>query len=147
MLGESAQHVFPLCTHRPASVQPGETILKPYRGRQEMVECMRPEAGHYPVIKSSMLTCGMWAALSHSPDGGKGTLDVGCYFPRRGKVRQSVEVPHKLVPDKGGVLEVPWEGGFRKVRCVPGIMSVLCEEAILLFTVYSRSSNKTSQPT
>jgi hypothetical protein len=86
------------------------------------------------VVKSSMLTCGMWA-VSHRPVGGKGILDVDCYLPRRGKVRQSVKTPQELVPDEAGFLEVPWGGGFRRVRCVPGVLSVLCEDAVLFFTV------------
>ncbi|KAN0138294.1 hypothetical protein V8E53_003757 [Lactarius tabidus] len=69
------------------------------------------------VVKSSMLTCGMWA-VSHRPVGGKGILDVDCYLPRRGKVRQSVKTPQELVPDEAGFLEVPWGGGFRRVRLV-----------------------------
>ena len=85
-------------------------------------------------IKSSMLTCGTWA-VSHPPGGGKGVLDVGCYLSQRGTVRQTVQVPQELVPDEGGFLDVPWEGGLRRVRCVPGVLSVLCEDAILFFTV------------
>jgi len=86
------------------------------------------------VIKPSMLTCGMWA-VSHPPGGDKSMLDIDCYLPQRGKVRQSLKVPQELVPDEGGFFEVPWEGGFRRVRCVPGVLSVLCEDAILFFTL------------
>ncbi|KAI9437566.1 hypothetical protein H4582DRAFT_283384 [Lactarius indigo] len=85
-------------------------------------------------IKSSMLTCGMWA-VSYPPDGRRGVLDVDFYLPQRGRVRQSVKVPQELVPDEGGFLVVPLEGRSRRVRCVPGVLSVLCEDGILFFTV------------
>jgi hypothetical protein len=78
-----------------------------------------------------MLTCGTWAG-SHPPDGEKRVLDVDFYLPQKAKVHHSVKVPQELVPDEGGILDVPWEGGLRRARCVPAV-SVLCEDAILFF--------------
>ncbi|KAI9453792.1 hypothetical protein BJY52DRAFT_1189359 [Lactarius psammicola] len=64
-------------------------------------------------IKSSMLTCGSWA-VSHSPDGGKGVLDVDCYRPQRERVRQSVKVPQELVPDEEGLPGCALGRGFQE---------------------------------
>lgn len=140
--GESAQHVCHLSART--------TLLQYFAARRDNIGTVAWPAWcgavHATkdrtlplVIKSSMLTCGMWA-VSHPPDGGKGMLDVDCYLSQRGKVRQSVKVPQELMPDEGGFLEVPWEGGSRRVRCVPGVLSVLCEDAILFFTVCLFSS-------
>ena len=135
--GKSAQHVFHLSARA--------TLFQYLAARKDNLGTVPWPAWRGAVyatkdrtlplaIKSSMLTCGTWA-VSHPPDGGKDVLDVDCYLPQRGKVRQSVKVPQELVPDEGGFLDVPWEGGFRRVRCVPGVLSVLCEDAILFFTV------------
>ena len=135
--GESAQHVFHLSARTTLlqyfAAWRGNIGTVPWPAWCGAVHATRDRTLPL-VIKSSMLTCGMWA-VSHPPDGGKGTLDVDCYLPQRGKVRQSVKIPQELVPDEGGFLEVPWEGGLRRVRCVPGVLSVLCEDAVLLFTV------------
>jgi hypothetical protein len=105
VLGESAQHVFHLSART--------TLLQYFVARRDRIGTVPWPAWSGPVhaltIKSSMLTCGMWA-VSHPPDGGKGMLDVDCHLPKRGKVRQSVKVPQELVPYEGGFLEVPWEG-------------------------------------
>lgn len=135
--GESAQHVFHLSARTTLlqyfAAWRGNIGTVPWPAWCGAVHATRDRTLPL-VIKSSMLTCGMWA-VSHPPDGVKGTLDVDCYLPQRGKVRQSVKIPQELVPDEGGFLEVPWEGGLRRVRCVPGVLSVLCEDAVLLFTV------------
>jgi hypothetical protein len=136
--GESAQHVFHLSARA--------TLLQYFAARRDNLGTVLPwpawRGAVYATkdrtlplaIKSSMLTCGAWA-VSYPPDGDQGVLDVDFYLPQGGKVRQSVKVPQELVPDEGGFLDVPWEGGFRRVRCVPGVLSVLCEDAILFFTV------------
>ncbi|KAH9023593.1 hypothetical protein EDB83DRAFT_1990156 [Lactarius deliciosus] len=137
--GESAHHVhvFRLST--------SATLLQYFAARRDnagivswpawcgAVHATRDRASPL-AIKSSMLTCGMWA-ISYPPDGGKGMIDVDCYLPRRGRVRQSVKVPQGLVQDEEGFLDVPWEGGSRRVRCVPGVLSVLSEDGILFFTI------------
>lgn len=142
--GESAQcvHVFHLSARA--------TLLQYFAARKDNIGTLPWPAWCSAVhatkdrtlplaIKSSVLTCGMWA-VSHPPYGGKGVLDVDCYLPQRGRVRQSVKVPQELVPGEGGFLDVPWEGGFRRVRCVPGVLSVLCEDAVLFFAVCPFSS-------
>ncbi|KAH9055428.1 hypothetical protein EDB87DRAFT_1688188 [Lactarius vividus] len=137
--GESAHHVHVF------RLSASATLLQYFAARRDNTETVLWPAWCGAVhatrgrasplaIKSSMLTCGMWA-ISYPPDGRKGALDVDCYLPKRGRVRQSVKVPQGLVPDEGGFLDVPWEGGSRRVRCIPGVLSVLCEDGILFFTL------------
>lgn len=137
MQGESAQHVFHLSARTTLlqyfAAQRDNIGTVPWPAWCGAVHATRDHTLPL-VIKSSMLTCGMWA-VSHPPDGGKGMLDVDCYLPRRGKVQQSVKIPQELLPDEAGFLEIPWEGGLRRVRCVPGVLSVLCEDAVLFFTL------------
>ena len=137
VFGESAQHVFHLSSRTTLlqyfAARRDNMVIVPWPAWSGAVHATRDRTLPL-VIKSSMLTCGIWA-ISHPPDGGNGMIDVDCYLPKRRKVRQSIKLPQELVPDEGGFLDVPWEGGVRRVRCLPGVLSVLCEDAILFFTV------------